>query len=74
MGSFTILLIISTIIACAYTLAVIVWIILAVRKRKRGQKDFKYIPLYENNMPTSDNGNDNRIKKKALTDEGGSKV
>lgn len=74
MGSFTILLIISTIIACAYTLAVSVWIILAVRNRKRGQKDFKYIPLYENNMTTSDNGNDNRIKKKTLTDEGGSKV
>lgn len=70
MGSFTVLLIISTIIACAYTLAVSVWIILAVRRRKRGEKDFKFIPLYENNMPTSANGNDNRIKKKTLIDEG----
>lgn len=62
MGSFTILLIISTIIACAYTLAVSVWIILAVRKRKRGQKNFKYISFYEKNMTISANGNDNRIK------------
>lgn len=52
MGSFTIFLLISTILACAYTLAVSIWIILAVRRRKRGEKDFKYIPLYENNIPT----------------------
>ncbi len=50
MGSFTIFLLISTILACAYTLAVSIWIILAVRRRKRGEKDFKYIPLYENNI------------------------
>lgn len=51
MGSFTIFLLISTILACAYALGVSIWIILAVRRRKRGEKDFKYIPLYENNIP-----------------------
>ncbi len=51
MGSFTIFLLISTILACAYALGVSIWIILAVRRRKKGEKDFKYIPLYENNMP-----------------------
>lgn len=49
MGGFTIFLLISTILACAYALGVSIWIILAVRRRKRGEKDFKYIPLYENN-------------------------
>lgn len=53
MGSFTIFLLISTILACAYALGVSIWIILAVRRRKRGEKDFKYIPLYENNISIS---------------------
>lgn len=56
MGNFTIFLLISTILACAYALGVSIWIILAVRRRKRGEKDFKYIPLYENNLPISIKG------------------
>lgn len=50
MGNFTIFLLISSILACTYALSVSIWIILAVRRRKRGEKDFKYIPLYENDI------------------------
>lgn len=59
MEGFTILFLISTIIACVYTLSVSVWIILAVRRRKKGEKDFKYFSLYEKNISISNKKNEN---------------